>query len=227
MQLNVSGQPDMNMVLQARRIQDQQRATVQQMQQQAQHQQIQQGSQGLQQLPQGVGGVQGSPTGMRPAANGINQQNFMANAQAIMASFNGAGSPAMATPPRNGLNMPSVSAGSPRATMAQAQMTPQMASSLKELENQLRAKNPSLTAEQARLSAFQNLQTIMAMQRQAAVSAASGATPQQPMMNGLMGTSPHQYAQLLRAQQQAQANGVQQGAQHQRQSSAGGTSVGK
>jgi len=233
-------QPDMQLVLQARRIQDQQRAAVQlqqQQQQQAaqQHSQQQGYPQQAQQAPQpmsqGVGGIQGSPTGMRSAVNGINQQNFMANAQAMIASFNAAGGGSMTTPP-GGLNMPSVVAGSPRAPVAQpSQLPPAMVNHLREMEAQAKAKHPNITAEQARNIALSNYQQLMALQRQNAIASASGGSPQQGVVNGMTSTSPHAYAQLLRAQQQAQqaaaAQQQQQASQHQRQSSSGAASVSK
>ena len=199
-------QPDMHLVLQARRIQDQQRAAVQQQLQQQQQQQQQQAaqqhgqqqqaypqqpSQAAQPMPQGVGGIQGSPTGMRAGMNGINQQNYMANAQAqaIMASFNASGAAGgMATPPA-GLNMPSVVAGSPRATVAQPTHAPPAV--ISQLEAQIKLKHPNMPTEQARELAVRNYQQVMAVQRQNALASASGGSPQQAIVNGITSSSPH------------------------------------
>ncbi len=237
-------QADMQLVLQARRIQDQQRVQAQLQQQQQQQQQVQQhqvqqqGQASQQPLPQAPPGTQVSLSGMRGAAvNGINQQSFMANAQALMAPFNGgagagagAGGAGMGTPGGSALNMPSVVAGSPRANAAlPQQLPPAMITQLRELEASFKAKNPQLTPEQARTMAFNNYQQILMLQRQTAMASASGGTPQQALVNGMAGTSPHQYAQLLRAQQQvqAQAAAVQQPTPHQRQPSSGAAPVPK
>ncbi|KAJ9151730.1 chromatin modification-like protein vid21 [Pleurostoma richardsiae] len=246
-------QPDLNLVLQARRIQDQQRQAVQMQQQQQQqqqhqqqaaqhqqHQQQQQQQQGAQSQPmqQSNSGVQqqGSPGGMRNGINGINQQNFLANTQAMMASFNATNGAGMATSPGAGLSMPTVATGSPRPhAVPQQRIPPNLAAQIGELENQIRSKNPNLTAEQARTVAVDNLQRYLVQRQTAAanaMSAAAGGATQQAMANGITAsTSPHQYAQLLRAQQQAQAHqaaqaaAVQANQQHQRQSSAGATPV--
>jgi len=236
--------PDINLVLQARRIQDQQRAAVQLQQQQVQQQQQQQQAQQqahqqqpgqtVQQRPQVVGGPQGSPTGMRPVVNGLNQQNFMANAQAMMASFNPNGGAGMGTPNGGGINMASLPAGSPRANPVQAPISPAMAGHIRELEQSFKAKDPNLTLEQARQMALNNYQQIVLLQRRNAMASASGGSPQMALANGMptmTGTSPHQYAQLLRAQQQAQAHAAaaaqQSNQQHQRQPSSGGAPVAK
>lgn len=214
--------PDMNLVLQARRIQDQQRATLQ-LQQQAnqqhgQQQQVTPQTHGQQSpsLPQATPGTHGSPNGMRPAINGINQQGYMANnqAQVMMAAFNNqAGSPGMATPPGPGLNMPSGMAGSPRAHGVIT--TNPSAAVLQHLQIQIRAKHPGLPEEQVRQLAMDSFSRMVMAQR--ATTSAAGGSPQQGMING-SGT-PQMYAQHLRAQQQAQAAAAQQ--PHQRQPSAG------
>ncbi|KAH8895071.1 hypothetical protein GQ53DRAFT_762427 [Thozetella sp. PMI_491] len=206
-------QPDLNLVMQARRIQDQQRAAVQM--QQAQHQVAQQQGQ-----PMGhaTPGSQGSPNGMRGLPmNGMNQQNFMANAQAMMAFSNAANGAQMATSPNAGLSMPGV-AGSPRAFIQMAQPNSALANRLREFEAQIRSKNPNIPPEQAHRLASEALAKLMQREpslhshQQAAMSAAAGALAQGPLANGITAsTSPHQYAQLLRLQQQQQA------AQHQQQ----------
>ena len=232
-------QPDLNLMLQARRISEQQRAAVQ-MQQQQQQQQGQQGQpqpqQNLQSQPMqqsNSGAQQGSPNGMRTQMNGINQQNFLANTQAMMASFGSPNGTGMATSPGAGLNMPSVAAGSPRGHVVQPQraLPAALVAQLGEFENQIRSKNPNLTQEQTRQIAMDNLQRyIMQRNAQTAMNAAAGASAQQAALaNGIPNsTSPHQYAQLLRAQQQAQAAAAaaaQANNPNQRQSSGSVTPV--
>ncbi|KAL2020360.1 hypothetical protein VTK56DRAFT_8489 [Thermocarpiscus australiensis] len=254
----VSPQPDISLMLQARTIQNQQRAAIQlqqqqqqqqpqQQQQQAQlgpqqqpQQQAQQGQQqqaahqqhpqqqGSQQQQQQTGqqaqqlplpnGTQGSPPPMRNLVNGLNQGAFMSNAQAMMASFNAA-SAGLATSPGAGLSMPAMPARSPNGILSQ-----QITQRLAELEAQYRAKNPNLPPDSVRQLAVEHLgRMIVQSQQQAAMNAAAGTVPQQPM------NSPHQYASLLRAQQQAQAQQAAQQAaqlpagQHQRQSSGSAT----
>ena len=267
-----NAQPDLNLVLQARRIQDQQRAAVQmqqlqqqqqqqqqQHQQQAQHQQPQQvqqlqqpgqqtqqqaqqqaqqqvqqqvqQAQQAQQMQQANNGVQGSPPGMRNM-NGINQQAFMANAQAMMASFNAANGGGMATSPGAGLNIHNVPTGSPRSTIPPSQMSA-LNAQLRELETSYRAKYPNHSQDQIRQQATEHLGRLYVQRQQqitqSAMSAAAGAMSQQALANGMTATtSPHQYAQLLRAQQQAQAAQIaaqQAAGQHQRQSSGSATPV--
>ncbi|EPE06161.1 myb and hsa domain protein [Ophiostoma piceae UAMH 11346] len=110
-----------------------------------------------------------------------------------------------------GMNMATIAAGSPspRPPMQQ-QLPPNIMHQIKELENGFRAKNPNLTPEQARSMAVQNYSHIMMMQRASAMHSASGGGPQQ----ALAGTSPRQYAQLLRAQQAQQVQQAQQTGQH-------------
>lgn len=228
-------QPDLNLMLQARRISEQQRQAVQ-MQQQQQHQgqpQQQQAPQSQPMQQSNSGAQQGSPNGVRAGMNGINQQNFLANTQAMMASFNSPNGTAMATSPGAGLSMPSVAAGSPRTHVVQPSrgLPASLVAQLGEIENQIRSKNPNLTQEQSRQIAMDNLQRYL-MQRnaQTAMNAAAGASAQQAAMaNGIApSTSPHQYAQLLRAQQQAQAAAAaaaQGNNPHQRQSSGSATPV--
>lgn len=251
-------QPDINLMLQARSIQNQQRAAIQQLQQQQQHvqqgqpqqqqqQQVQQVQaqqqhqsqqqqqvaaqlaqqqavqqlqaqqqqvqtpQPVQQLPQ-ANGTQGSPTPLRNVVNGINQGAFLNNAQAMMASFNAANGAGLATSPGAGLNMANMPGRSPGGILSQ-----HITQRLAELEVHYRAKNPNLPPETVRQLATEHLgRMIVQSQQQAAMNAAAGAVAQQPM------NSPHQYASLLRAQQQAQAQqAAQQAAQQVAQQQAG------
>jgi chromatin modification-related protein VID21 len=242
-------QADLNLVMQARRIQDQQRAAVQLQQQahqqhhpqlvqavQQQAQQLQQPGQPQQPLPspqmqQANGVAQNSPTGMRTMVNGINQQNFLANAQAMMASFNAANGGGMAASPGAGLSMPNMAAGSPRPPAIPPGQMPALAAQLRELENSYRAKFPNYSQDQIRQHATEHLGRLIVQRQQqinqSAMNAAAGAMGQQVLANGMTATtSPHQYAQLLRAQQQAQAAAAQQGGpQHQRQPSNSATPV--
>jgi chromatin modification-related protein VID21 len=260
----VNPQPDINLMLQARSIQNQQRAAIQQLQQQqqqaqqqtqqgqqqqqqpqqlpqqqqqqqqqaaqqhvqqqvAQQQQQPQASQQAQQLPQ-ANGAQGSPTPLRNVANGINQGAFLTNAQAMMASFNAANGAGLVASPGAGLTMPVMPGRSPGGILSQ-----HITQRLAELEAHYRAKNPNLPPETVRQLATEHLgRMIVQSQQQAAMNAAAGAVAQQPM------NSPHQYASLLRAQQQAQAQQAaaqqaaqqvaqQQAGQHQRQASGSAT----
>lgn len=253
----VNPQPDIGLILQARSIQNQQRAAIQQLQQQqqqpAQQQQTPPGQQlqtqqqqqqqqqqqagqqpqpqtvqQAQQLPQ-LNGTQGSPPPIRNVMNGLNQGAFMTNAQAMMASFNAANGAGLATSPGAGLSMPAMPGRSPGGILSQ-----QITQRLAELEAHYRTKNPNLGPETIRQLATEHLgRMIVQSQQQAAMNAAAGAVVPQPM------NSPHQYASLLRAQQQAQAQqaaqqGVQQqvaqpqaGGQHQRQPSGSATPAAK
>lgn len=197
-------QPDVNLMMRAQRISEQQRVAVQM-------QQTQPGTPG--QVP--VGGQQ-SPPPLRPGVNGVNgvngvsnmaQQNFMNNAQAMMASFNANNNNNSVSPQANGLHMPTGPVGSP-APRPQPQLPAGIANQLSQLEAQFRAKNPSLTPEQARQLATEHLTRAMMAQRQSAMNAAAGAANGQPGLAGSIAatSSPHQYAALLRQQQQAQAN---------------------
>ncbi|KAK1599073.1 uncharacterized protein LY79DRAFT_505271 [Colletotrichum navitas] len=197
-------QPDVNLMLQARRISEQQRQAVQlqQAQQQAQqvhqqpqqsqqHQQPQQQQQQAQQMHQGTptshASQSHSPPNMRPASvngvngangvnvNGVNQQSIYANAQAMMASINTANSAGVSTPPAGGLHMPNGTSGSPRPL---TQVPASIQVQLNNLEAQYRAKNPNLTPEQVRQAATEYLTRLMIAQRttmsQNAMNAAAG-----------------------------------------------------
>ncbi|KAH7159975.1 hypothetical protein B0J13DRAFT_540084 [Dactylonectria estremocensis] len=139
---------------------------------------------------------QSPPATMRNGVNGvhgINQQSFINNAQAMMASFNATNGGNHSTP-ANGLHMPSGPAGSP-APRPQPQLPPGIANQL----NQLEAQFP-------RQLATEHLTRAMMAQRQSAMNAAAGANGQPGLAGSIAATtSPHQYAALLRQQQQAQA----------------------
>lgn len=241
-------QPDANLMLRAQRISEQQRVQIQQAQQQQQHhpQQQQQQVQQHQQQPQpqqqqqqhqpqqqvngttvGTPGQHSSPP-LRNGINGINQQNFMTTAQAMMAQYSAAANAnGHTSPPTNGLHMPaSVNASSP-GQRVHPQLPAGIAAQLAQLEAQFKAKNPNLTPEQARQVATEHLTRAMMAQRQSAMNAAAGGTGQPGLANSIAATtSPHQYAALLRqqqqqaalqAQQQAKAQQVQQAQQQQAQ----------
>jgi chromatin modification-related protein VID21 len=218
--MTMPAQPDINLVLQAQRISEQQRQAVQMRQAQQQAHTPQQGSPALQNSPPAAAAVRAA------VANGVNQKNYMNNAQAqaIMASFNGAANSGLSTPPAAaGLNMPTGQSASPRPN---ATMTPQIhqtfVSQLQHIESQIRQTHPNTPQDVVRQMATQLLHNRHNI-TQAALNAAAGGQGQAAIANG-----PHQYAQLLRAQQQAQAQAaanaqaqqqVQQ--QHQRASSGG------
>ncbi|KAI1093314.1 hypothetical protein F5B19DRAFT_482877 [Rostrohypoxylon terebratum] len=248
-------QPDLQLLMQAQQISEQQRRSVQmrqQQQQQQQHQQQHHQQQHHQQqnpqqphpTSQGNVPLQSSPPAMRAAAmNGLNQKNYLSNgqAQAMMASFNSTNGSGMSTPPAPNHAMTS-QAGSPRpnAITQQTHSTHQTyVSQLQAIETHIRQTQPNMTQDVVRetarqyLSMRQNNHNIA----QSAMNAAAGGSGHAAAANG-----PHQYAQLLRAQQQqaaaaaaaaqaqqaqaqAQAQAqVQQGVQqHQRNSSGSAT----
>jgi chromatin modification-related protein VID21 len=204
-------QPDANLMLRAQRISEQQRAAVQQ----AQGQHLQQGRPNT----PGQQSNQGSPP-MRNGMNGINQQNFINNAQAMMAAYNANNSGHTSPPPpTNGQHMqtgaPNGGATGPRMP---TQLPPSIAAQLNQLDAQFRLKNPNLTPEQSRQLATEHLTRAMMAQRQSAMNAAAGQTGQSGIANSIAATtSPHQYAALLRQQQQQQAQQKQQQAQQAQQ----------
>ncbi|KAI1102648.1 hypothetical protein F4804DRAFT_312319 [Jackrogersella minutella] len=231
-----TSQPDIQLLIQAQQISEQQRRSVQmrQQQQQNQHQHQPQNPQQSHQSPQGNMPLQSSPPAMRAAAmNGLNQKNYLNNAQAqaMMASFNPTNGSGMSTPPAGGLPMTS-QAGSPRPNATISQPTHQTyVSQLQNIETHIRQSHPNtpqdMVREMARalLSNRHNNHNLA----QSAMNAAAGGTGHAAAANG-----PHQYAQLLRAQQQQQAAAAaaaqaqqaqaQQGAQqHQRNSSGSAT----
>ncbi|KAK0646102.1 hypothetical protein B0T16DRAFT_412636 [Cercophora newfieldiana] len=173
--------------------------------------------------------AQGSPP-IRNVVNGLNGGGaFLSNAQAMMASFNAANSAGLASSPGAGLTMPSMVAGSPRSHSIPPQQLPVVTQRLRELEALYRGKNPTLPPDTIRQLATEHLSKIIVQSQQHAMSAAAGGIVQQPM-NGMAGTaSPHQYAQLLRAQQAQQAAAQQANQQanqqHQRQASGSATPV--
>ncbi|KAI1409532.1 hypothetical protein F5Y13DRAFT_203461 [Hypoxylon sp. FL1857] len=228
-----TAQPDIQLLMQAQQISEQQRRSVQMRQQQQQQQAQQQNQQQSHQAPQGNVPLQSSPPAMRAAMNGLNQKNFMNNAQAqaMMASYNTANGSGMSTPPAAGLPMTS-QAGSPRPNATMSQSTHQTyVSQLQHIETQIRQSNPNTPQDMVREMARQLLNTRHTNHNiaQSAMNAAAGGTGHAAAANG-----PHQYAQLLRAQQQQQAAAAaaaqaqqaqaQQGTQqHQRQSSGSAT----
>ncbi|KAM7192782.1 chromatin modification-related protein eaf-1 [Naviculisporaceae sp. PSN 640] len=216
--------------LQAQRMSMQQRtvqAQIQQQQQQQQHQQHPAQQHNQQQPPQQkpqpqqqqaqlsqqqqqqmarANSAQGSPTPMRNAVNmspnymAMNAMNNM-NTHALIAQYS-----QMATSPgAGGLSMP-LPAGSPR------QMNTMMLR-LKELEGQYRLKHPTAAQDQIRQLAIEHLSKLVVNQQRVAMDSAAGS-PGIPLhaANTMISatTSPHQYAQILRAQQQAQQQAAQQ-----------------
>lgn len=183
-------------------------------------------------VPNGTAAQQNSPI-IRNPMTGINQNNYMINSMAPYTP-NGMG---MATSPGPvGMSMPNMAAGSPRTPgMPQQprQFPPQIQAQLVEIENQIRAKHPNITQEQAHGAALQHLQQRLMQNQMArhnvaqnAMDAAAGSAQQQAgMVNGMAAaSSPHQYAQMLRQHQQqqaAQAAAAQAGQPPQRQPSGG------
>ncbi|KAM4068164.1 myb-like DNA-binding domain-containing protein [Hirsutella rhossiliensis] len=194
-------QPDASLMLRAQRISEQQRA--------AQQQQQQQGNPGT---PGGASQHNSPP--LRNGINGLSQQTFMNNAQAMMASYAAAatnGNSVGATQ-ANGLHMPSAATTPSPGQRAHPQLPPAIAVQLSHMETNFRAKNPNLTSEQARQLATEHLTRAMMAQRQNAMNAAAGSPGQAGIASSIAGTtSPHQYAALLRQQQQQQQQ--QQGQQ--------------
>ncbi|KAI5860555.1 hypothetical protein GGS23DRAFT_228747 [Durotheca rogersii] len=224
-------QPDMQLLLQAHQISEQQRRSVQMRQHQAQHQHQAQPSH---QSPQGSIPLQGSPPAMRAGAMaGLNHKSYINNAQtqAMMASFSAANGQGMSTPPAAGLGI-SPQAGSPRPNTTIPQPTHQTyVAQLQHIETQLRQSHPNTPQDMIREMARQLLNNRQNSHNmaQSAMNAAAGGTGHAAAANG-----PHQYAQLLRAQQQQQAAAAaaaqaqhaqaqQGGAQHQRNSSGSAT----
>ncbi|KAK2928545.1 Helicase/SANT-associated domain [Fusarium oxysporum f. sp. vasinfectum] len=163
-------QPDVNLMMRAQRISEQQRLA------QMQHAQGGPGTPG-----QGANGSQQSPPlNMRNGVNSINgantmnQQNFINNAQAMMAQFNSGN---LGSPQANGLHMPAGPAGS-IAPRPQAQLPPSIAAQLVQLEAQFRTKNPTLPPDQIRQMATEHLTRLMMAQRTAMNSAAGTANGQ-------------------------------------------------
>ncbi|RYP26042.1 hypothetical protein DL768_011852 [Monosporascus sp. mg162] len=184
-------QADVRLLLQAQRIQEQQRQSVQMRQQQAH-----QGSPGA--TP-----MQNSPQAMRAALGGLNQKNYLNNAQAqaMLSSMNGANGSGMSTPPGSGFPLPAGQSASPppNATLSQ-QPHQTYVSQLQHIENQIRSSNPNTPQDVVRSMARQLLQNRHNNIAQSAMNAAAGGQGQTAVANG-----PHQYAQLLRQQQQQQA----------------------
>ncbi|KPA41827.1 chromatin modification vid21 [Fusarium langsethiae] len=160
--------PDVSLMMRAQRISEQQRAA-------------QMHAQGGPSTPGqgGIGTQQSPPAQMRNAMNGVNgingnpmnQQSFLNNAQAMMTQFNQGN---LNSPQTNGLHMPSGPAGS-IAPRPQTQLPAAIQAQLNQLEAQFRAKNPSLTSDQARQLATEHLTRLMMAQRSAMSSAAGTA----------------------------------------------------
>ncbi|TQV91426.1 hypothetical protein V2A60_008927 [Cordyceps javanica] len=203
-------QADANLMLRAQQISNQQRAAVQIQQQQQVHCQQQRPNSAVQQ------NGQGSPP-VHNGMNGINQQTFMNNAQAMMAAYN-ANNANRNGGAASGMHMQNgVPNGSPGPRIP-TQLPPNIALQLSQLEAQFRAKNPSLTPEQSRQLATEHLTRAMMAQRQSALNAAAGVTVQPGLANSIAATtSPHQYAALLRQQQQQQAAAAAAAQQKQQQ----------
>ena len=184
-------QPDVRLIMQAQRIQEQQRHSVQMRQQQSH-----QGSPGA--TP-----MQNSPQAMRAAAlNSLNQKNYLNNAQAqaMMASMHSANGTGMSTPPGSGFSMSAGQSASPPPNTTLPQQTHQTyVSQLQHIENHLRSTNPNVPQEAIRHMARQLLQSRQNNMAQSAMNAAAGGQAQATAANG-----PHQYAALLRQQQQQQ-----------------------
>ncbi|KAG6365379.1 hypothetical protein INS49_006990 [Diaporthe citri] len=177
-----------------------------------------------------------NPTPCRMARN-----NYMINSMSPYTP-NGMG---MATSPGAvGMGMPNVGAGSPPApnfNRQQQQLPPQIQAQIMEIENQIRAKYPNMSQQQAHGQALHIMQQRLMQNQvarnnvaQTAMDAAAGSPHQQQgMVNGMpAAASPHQYAQMLRQHQQqqqqqqvAQAQAANQAnqQQHQRQPSGGAT----
>lgn len=188
--------PDMRLVMQARQISEQQRQAVQ-MQQQGQNNQI-----------------HNSPPNMRANMNmnGMNQQAFMQNNQAMLAAFNAGSMNGVGTPPANGLNVPSAGpAGSPRmGHPGQPQQPNGSVSQITKLESQFRAQFPTASPDQINKLVRDALSQNLAAQRQSAMHAAAGSGTSLAGMPGGIQNSPQQYAQMLRAQQERQAAAASQ-----------------
>ena len=204
--MSIPATPDLATVMQAQRISEQQRQAVQlrQAQQQQQPHQMQQTNNMPQTSP---------PANRATIANGVNQKSYLNNnAQAML--FNASNSPGISTPPASGLTLPAGHSGSPRP-----QMPPQIhqtyLTQLQHIENQIRQSHPNTPQEMVREMArqlLQNRHNNLAQSAREAMNAAAGGSGQTPVANG-----PHQYAQLLRAQQQAQAAAAAQAQQQHSQ----------
>lgn len=187
--------PNLQLMIQARQISEQQRQAVQM--QQGQNAQI-----------------HNSPPNMRANMNmnGINQQAFMQNNQAMMAAFNAANINGVSTPPANGLNVPSAGpAGSPRmGHPSQPQQPNGSVSQVPKLESQFRAQFPSASPDQINKFVRDALSQNLVAQRQSAMHAAAGSGAALSGIPGGIQNSPQQYAQMLRAQQERQAAAASQ-----------------
>jgi chromatin modification-related protein VID21 len=229
-------QPDPAMMMRAQRISEQQRQAVQ-MQQAQQHQQVpQQHHQQHQQQHQGgsgtprpssqhnsppnmANGVNGvgmsNVNGVVNGSNGLNNQNFVNNAQAMMAGFNNVNGNGHTSPPANMY----MAAGSP-GSRSELRLPSGFEAHVANLEAQFRLKHPNLKPDAARHLAMEQITRAILAQRQNAMTAAAGGAGRTGQQHGIASNmnsapSPHQYAALLRQQQQQQAQ--QQAQQQQRQ----------
>lgn len=180
---------DMQVMMQARQISEQQRQAVQLQQQHGQN-----------------GPIHSSPPNMRATLNGMTAQSFTQGNQGMMAAFNAGNMNGVSTPPANGLNAPL--AASPR--MAHPNQTQQAngVSQIQKLENSIRTQHPNATPEQINKlvrDTLMNHNLLQQQQRQSAMHAAAGSGSPLPGIPPGMQNSPQQYAQMLRAHQQQQA----------------------
>ncbi len=186
-----SQQPDVRLLMQAQRIQEQQRQSVQMRQQQSH-----QGSPGA--TP-----MQNSPQAMRAAALiGLNQKNYLTNAQAqamnaqaqaMMASMNGANESRISTPPASNFPISAGQSASPPPSAPLPQPSHQTyVSQLQHIENHIRQTHPNTPQEMIRQMARQLLQTRHNSIAQSAMNAAAGGQGQAAVANG-----PHQYVSIL------------------------------
>ncbi|KAI9742665.1 MAG: chromatin modification- protein VID21 [Claussenomyces sp. TS43310] len=196
--------PDLRLVMQARQISEQQRQAVQMQQQSQQH--SGQNSH-----------VHNSPPNVRANMNAMSQQNFMQNNQAMMASFGAGNANGLSTPPANGMQAPNNGpAGSPR--IGHPHQPQQMHSNgstileVNQLEAQYHSQFPNAPPEQIRKMVSDTLKQRHAQRQQisqSAMHAAAGNGGALPGLPGGMQHSPQQYAQMLRAQQERQAQAAQ------------------
>ncbi|KAI1268335.1 hypothetical protein F5Y18DRAFT_415161 [Xylariaceae sp. FL1019] len=176
----------------------------QQQQHQQQHQhQHQQHQQQLNTNHQVNNALQNSPPSMRAQAiNGMNQRNFLANAQAqvAMAAYNGVNGSGLSTPPAAGFNLTPGQSGSPRPNGMMSSHPQTYVSQLQAIENNIRQSYPDQPQDKIREMAKHLLQQRHDAMQRSAMNAAAGSPGHAQTTN-----SPHHYAQMLRAQQQQQA----------------------
>lgn len=206
---------DIRLVMQARQISEQQRQAVQ----------MQQG----QQIPGHGGQIHNSPPNMRANMTGMNQQNYIQSNQALMAGFSPSNPNGVSTPPANGLQVPNNgSSGSPRMNNQNNQQLHSNTNTVmdvNQLEAQYHTQYPNAPPEQIRKMVSETLKQRQVQRQQisqSAMHAAAGNGGPLPGLPGGMQHSPQQYAQMLRAQQERQAQATQQN-----RSASVGSGVGK